>query len=249
MVEWPTRAQQSHRGRKAWRGEGREWCGRTSDRRERGASVAVLAAPRRFSAVALRARAGTKRRTPPEAGLAQRARVGQWDITSRGILFATVPDALCGSGIETPVSGAGPASGARSERQRAEAIGIEAEIGAERRLQRRTRPEGIARRRHGPSPQRTRIDEWLRNLAGEIAIVVEPRLVRAMLLEVTDCISVLLPCCRCPGPSLSLLTGFAPLPLHSPLRSARTEAAHVAARARTCPWQGSGAHQQASGLP
>ena len=111
MVEWPTRAQQSHRGRKAWRGEGREWCGRTSDRRERGASVAFLAAPRRFSAVALRARAGTKRRTPPEAGLAQRARVGQWAITSRGILFATVPDALCGSGIETRVSGAGPASG------------------------------------------------------------------------------------------------------------------------------------------
>ncbi len=164
--------------------------------------------------------------------MAQRARVGQWAITSRGILLAIGTDALGGSGIETRVSGAGPASGARSERQRAEAIGIEAKIGAERRLQRKARPEGIARRRHGPSPQRTRIDESLRNLAGEIAIVVDPGLVRAMLLKVTDCISVLLPCCRCPGPSLSLLAAFAPLPLHAPLRFARTEAAHTAARMR-----------------
>ncbi len=63
-------------------------------------------------------------------------------------------------------------------------------------------------RRHGPSPQRTRI----RNLADAIAMVVDPRLVRGDALE-SDGLhgAVLLPCCRCPGGSLSLLAAFAPL--------------------------------------
>ena len=42
-----TRAQRSHRVRNVWRGVAREWCGRTSDRRERGATVARRAGPRR----------------------------------------------------------------------------------------------------------------------------------------------------------------------------------------------------------
>jgi len=44
---WDTLAQGSHRGRKAWRGGVREWCGRTSERSERGATVARAAVPRR----------------------------------------------------------------------------------------------------------------------------------------------------------------------------------------------------------
>ena len=91
-------------------------------------------------------------------------------------MLATGVDPLGGSGIETRVSGAG-----------------------KRRLQRRARPEGIARRRHGPSPQRTRIDESLGDLAGEIAIVVDPRLVRGDApVKVT--VTVLLACADARGP-------------------------------------------------
>ena len=72
---WFTRAQRSHRGRKAWPGDVREWCGRTSERSERGATVARVAGPRRVSAVALRVPAGTERKRSGgprlQAGLAQ----------------------------------------------------------------------------------------------------------------------------------------------------------------------------------
>ena len=149
MVEWPTRAQQSHRGRKAWRGEGREWCGRTSDRRERGASVAFLATPRRFSAVALRVqgRNGAERSVGPRRRRGWRSE-HVWDngpSRREGVFVCPLsPDALSTvPGLSTsgsqwmhcPCRVAGKRSAQRAC-QRAEAIGI-----AERKSQGAKRAE------------------------------------------------------------------------------------------------------------
>ena len=76
----PTRAQQSHHGRKARRGGSAGGAG--------AQATAGSAEPRprshRDGTPALRAMAGTEWRTPQ--GLAQRARVGRWDITSEELM-------------------------------------------------------------------------------------------------------------------------------------------------------------------
>jgi len=59
LAYWFTRAQGSHRGRRAWPIGVREWCGRR-ERSER-ATVARAGGTRRASAVALRVPAATER--------------------------------------------------------------------------------------------------------------------------------------------------------------------------------------------
>ena len=115
-----------------------------------GAPARVRRALRRVVREPVRGEAGTGRRTgaPGRAGGDARSRRSRPGRARRGLRRERREAPSRGERSERPAScrelrhgvACSSASGARSERQRAEATGIAAEIGAKRRLQRKARP-------------------------------------------------------------------------------------------------------------
>ena len=100
----------------------------------RSRAASGLGAPAPLPCESRPQRSAAQWRTPPEAGLAQRARVGQWPITSDGVLVG-LGTAPLGVSVRHAARdrrtnrAARPASASAQHAQRAEARGIGAEIG------------------------------------------------------------------------------------------------------------------------